>query len=171
MEEATTSFSGFCFGVEHGLQEFRRAERVHAHVAADLVHGLTDTDSRGEVKDNVDVSEYFADAIRVTDVADDQLDLGREIAGRPVIVHLRRQVVEDAHVVPRGEQTVRKVRSNKAGAAGDEHTLASRAGVISVCGGLRHRVTVSSCDGCGSERSSSDCVVCGGKLADAVLTA
>ena len=73
------SFSGVRLGVEHRLQQLGRALGVDAHVAADLVHRLADADGGREVEDHIDAGEDFAQAVGIAHVADDQLDLGREI--------------------------------------------------------------------------------------------
>ena len=78
MDEATTSFLHLGLVVEDGLQQLGSALSVDAHVAADLVHRLADTDSRGKVVDDIDILEHIAKQIGIAHIALDQLHLRRE---------------------------------------------------------------------------------------------
>ncbi len=90
-------------------------------VLADLVHALADADPGREVDDAVDPVQRAPHGLRVADVADDELDVGRQVVRALALrVDLGVQHVEDAHALPRRQQLGRQVGADEAGPAGDE---------------------------------------------------
>ena len=89
---------------------------VDVGVLGDLVHALADADPRCQVDHRVDPHQGLAHAVRVADVALDELDLGLDVA-RPagVAVHLREEGVERAHPVSLLEELAGQVGSDEAG--------------------------------------------------------
>jgi hypothetical protein len=103
-----------------------RRSVIQARVVADFIHALPGADGGGEMKNRIDAREGAANGLRITHVADDQLDIVCEIFGpsRRFAVHLRREVVERAHVISAAQQLVREMRSNESCAAGDQNPFA-----------------------------------------------
>jgi hypothetical protein len=77
--------------------------------------------------DGVDAVERPPKRLAVSDVADLELDVGREIVGaRRVRVDLRRQIVERANAMAAREQLVGEVGADEARTARDENELGRR---------------------------------------------
>ena len=72
--------------------------------------------------DRLDAVERPTDRVAVAHVTGVQLDVGVQIGGTlAVAVHLTVEVVERAHLVAVGEQPVGEMRSDEAGAAGNQN--------------------------------------------------
>ena len=108
------------------VQQHRRAEGVRGRVLGLLVHALTDADPGREVDDGIDALERAADDILAAHVAGEQLDVGAQVLRAVALVHLVDQHVERAHRVAGGEQLVREVGADEAGAAGDQDAFHGR---------------------------------------------
>src|SRR5260370_33568453 len=100
------------------LQELRRTEGVGLHVAGYLVHGLSDTDLRSQVVDDVNAIECFDPHVPVTDIASYSFyrgwNPGRPIGGQSV--NLCDEGVQNPHSVALGQKRFHKMRTNKTGA-------------------------------------------------------
>ena len=107
------------------LEQNRRAIAVYLRVVGDLVHALAHADQRRKMIDGVHALKRLPDRLRVTDIAVDDLHLGGEISGPLALasVHLRRVIVEHAHLVPFFEKFIGHVRTDEARAAGDQDPL------------------------------------------------
>ena len=65
--------------------------------------------------------ERAADCVGVTDVADDELDIGIEVCGpRRRAVHLLDEAVERTNAMPLRKELVGEVRADEAGTARDQ---------------------------------------------------
>ena len=98
------------------------------------------------MEDDIHAAEDLANAVGITDVADDKLDLGGKIGRRTVGVDLRGEVIEDADLVASREEAIGEVGADETCSAGDEDLLR-------LCGGSGHRAMVSS--GCASCKRSA----------------
>ncbi len=72
----------------------------------DLVHRLAYADRRGEVHHRVYVHQRAANVVRVSHVADDELDLRVEIRGPTLWMNLRKQAVQSSNLVAFAQKLV-----------------------------------------------------------------
>ena len=83
------------------------------------------------MKDDVDTGEDLAETIGVANIADDELGVGGKIVGGAGGMHLGGEVVEDANVVPGGEEAIGEMRADEAGTTGDKDLFAHKAAAVS----------------------------------------
>ncbi len=109
--------------VEQGLQEHRRAGRVDVGILGDLIHALADADAGRQVDDAVDPLERGHHGIPIPHIAPDQLHVVREVRRRgAALVDLRVDVVQRPDLIAVGEEMIRQVGSDEAGATGDQNS-------------------------------------------------
>ena len=110
--------------LDDAFEQHRGAERVHRHVALDLVHRLADAHGRGLVEDRLDAVERARHGRAVAHVADQQLGAaGSRCAGRCAAsarAPAGSRLSSTRTRVARGDERVHEVRADEAGAAGDE---------------------------------------------------
>ena len=110
--------------VGQDVQQDRGAARVDVDVALDLVHRLADADHRRLVEDDVDPGQGRLQRVAVAHVAQHVLGFRVAVVGPAALlgqraVHLRLQVVEDAHAMAPRQQGIDQMRTDESGAAGD----------------------------------------------------
>ncbi len=72
--------------------------------------------------DRIDAAKRLVNLGAVADVADDQLGFAGKIRGAcPALVHLRIQIVEDAHPVAAAQQFIANMGSDEAGPPRDQN--------------------------------------------------
>ena len=82
--------------------EDRGAEIIHAGVLGDLVHALADADQCNQVNHRVDAVQRASQRLRIANIADDQLYVGRQVIGPSsfLAMHLRDETIEHAYAMP-----------------------------------------------------------------------
>ena len=120
------------------MQEFGRALRVDAHIAADLVHRLPNAYGCSKVIDNIYATQDLTHAIRVANVSDDELYIRREVVRRTILVNLRGEIVYDADLVTGAKKAISEMGADEACTTSDQNLFS----------GLRHNATTSSTTVC-----------------------
>ena len=110
--------------VHQRLQQVRGAQGVDGGVVGDLVHALAHAHGGGQVVDHVDVAEAAAHGVRVAHVAHDELRVVGHPGGLAPVgaVHLRIEVVQDAHPVAARQQRVHQVAAHEPRPSRHQHS-------------------------------------------------
>ncbi len=115
-------------GVDHapnvvgarGLEHVGRAARVDALSERGVGGDLADVSHSGQMRDRVAALGRVGDGLRVGQIADEGVELLRAVV-------LRRNQVEDARLVARGNHRIDDVGADEAGASGDQDLHADSA--------------------------------------------
>lgn len=90
---------------------------VDGGILGDLIHALADTDTGGEVDDQLDATQGFPDLTRVADVTDEEFGVATEVRGAAVAgtVNLRDQAVKNTYTITVTEKLIGEVRTDETG--------------------------------------------------------
>jgi hypothetical protein len=88
---------------DKGFKQHCGTEIIRAGIVHNVVHALSDTHSRRQVVDHIDLVERTLHQRRISDVSNDELDLGIEIIWPPPFsaMDLRGKYIEGADIVTR----------------------------------------------------------------------
>ena len=116
-----------------------RLERVHR-----LFDDQLDADGRGQMKDDVAAIDHLGQQRLVGHRVDDVRESRMVFQVRDVVDRAGREVVEDEHLVAVGQQPLGEMRSDEAGAAGNQrdHARTSRLSRLSHGGNDTSDITV-----------------------------
>ena len=71
------------------------------------------------MKDNIHITEYFAQAVRITNITHDKFHVRGQILWRVGLVNLRRQIIQNTNAMTCFKQAIRQMRADKTGTAGN----------------------------------------------------
>ena len=106
------------------LQHVERAGDVGFDIGVRRVIGIRNRDQRRQMQHRVAALHRRAHAVRVADVAREDVELVAYLGGRGIQPAMRAQAVvmhEGAHAEIAANQFFREMRSDEAGSAGDQH--------------------------------------------------
>ena len=101
------------------FEKYGSTEIVGAYVTLNLVHRLAHADLGCQVKNSIDVFDGALDYVRIAYIPVDELGARVKVLWLAAAVYLRDQRIQHPHRVAAGYQSIGKVRTDEAGAAGD----------------------------------------------------